>query len=83
MPWPAAGIGLQKERQDALEGKKITAPLLALWGAKGTVGHLYDVLAAWRATANDVTGTALDCGHLMQEEQPERTLEEFTRFFSR
>jgi haloacetate dehalogenase len=24
----AAGIGLQKERQDALEGKKITAPLL-------------------------------------------------------
>ena len=44
-----------------------TAPLLALWGAKGTVGALYDVLATWREKAVDVRGRALDCGHALQE----------------
>ena len=33
----------------------VTAPLLALWGAKGVVGHLYDVLATWREKAATVT----------------------------
>ena len=35
---------------------RITAPLLALWGAKGTVGQLYDVLETWREKALDVRG---------------------------
>jgi haloacetate dehalogenase len=35
----AAGIDLEMDRADDAAGRKIKAPLLALWGAKGTVGH--------------------------------------------
>ena len=45
----AAGIDLDQDRADDQAGRKIKAPLLALWGAKGTVGKLWDVLATWRA----------------------------------
>jgi haloacetate dehalogenase len=56
---------------DAADGdRRIEAPLLALWGAQGTVGRLYDVLATWRDKARDVRGGPLDCGHTPQEEIP-------------
>jgi haloacetate dehalogenase len=44
----AAGIDLEQDRADDAAGHKIQAPLLALWGAKGTVGELWNVLATWR-----------------------------------
>ena len=31
--------------------KRITAPLLALWGDRSVVGTLYDVKAAWQEKA--------------------------------
>jgi len=62
-------------------GHKISAPLLALWGAKEVVGHLWDVLATWRAKATSVSGKALDCGHLLPEEQPAEVLAELQQFF--
>ncbi len=68
----AAGIDLVHDAADA--HARITAPLLALWGARGTVGALYDVLETWREKALDVSGYALDCGHLLQEERPLDTL---------
>jgi len=58
----------------------VTAPLLALWGAKGTVGALYDVLETWREKATDVHGRGLDCGHTLQEERPDELLDELLRF---
>ena len=57
-------------------------PLLALWGAKGTVGALYDVLDTWRDKAADVRGRALPCGHLLQEESPEALLAELLPFLT-
>jgi haloacetate dehalogenase len=68
----AAGIDLAHDAADA--DARITAPLLALWGAKGTVGALYDVLETWREKALDVRGHALECGHTLQEEAPEAVL---------
>ncbi|WP_207916085.1 alpha/beta fold hydrolase [Aquabacter spiritensis] len=68
----AAGIDLVHDAAD--RETRIAAPLLALWGAKGVVGDLYDVLETWREKARDVRGHALDCGHLVQEERPEETL---------
>ena len=56
------------------------APLLALWGARGTVGQLYDVLETWREKALNVRGRALDCGHTLQEERPEETAAELLAF---
>ncbi len=68
----AATIDLAHDAEDV--DRRIAAPLLALWGGRGTVGALYDVLATWREKAADVTGEALDCGHLLQEEAPEALL---------
>lgn len=68
----AAGIDLEHDAADA--DKRVAAPLLALWGGKGTVGALYDVLETWREKALDVRGRPLDCGHTLQEEAPEATL---------
>ncbi|GEP01206.1 alpha/beta fold hydrolase [Methylobacterium haplocladii] len=68
----AAGIDLE---HDAADGdRRVAAPLLALWGARGTVGQTYDVLETWREKATDVRGHALDCGHTLQEERPEAVL---------
>ncbi|MDR3438898.1 alpha/beta hydrolase [Telmatospirillum sp.] len=78
----AATIDLDHDRADA--DKRIAAPLLALWGALGTVGALYDVLQTWREkAAGPVTGRALDCGHLIQEEAPEALLCELLPFLGR
>ncbi|HVO47961.1 MAG TPA: alpha/beta hydrolase [Steroidobacteraceae bacterium] len=74
----AASIDLEHDAADS--NRKVTVPLLALWGAKGVVGQLYDVLETWRAKANDVTGHALDCGHALQEEQPDQTAQSLIRF---
>jgi haloacetate dehalogenase len=77
----AAGIGLELDREDAAAGRMVTAPLLAVWGAHGVVGQLYDVLATWRERAVDVRGHALDCGHLLPEERPDETLAALLDFF--
>jgi pimeloyl-ACP methyl ester carboxylesterase len=59
---------------------RLGMPLLALWGAQGTVGALHDVLQTWREKATDVRGRAVDCGHCLQEEPPEELLKELFDF---
>jgi haloacetate dehalogenase len=76
----AATIDLVHDAADA--DARIQAPLLALWGAKGVVGALYDVIATWREKALQVDGQALDCGHTLQEEAPEATLAALIKFFA-
>jgi haloacetate dehalogenase len=75
----AATIDLDHDAEDA--DARITVPLLAIWGGRGTVGALYDVLETWRDKATNVTGRALDCGHTLQEELPEETAAELMAFF--
>ena len=75
----AATIDLKHDAEDS--DIKIKAPLLAIWGGRGTVGALYDVVETWRDKATDVRGRALDCGHSPQEEQPEETIAELREFF--
>lgn len=62
--------------------RRISCPVLALWGRKGRLEEWYDVLAIWRDWADDVRGRALDCGHYLPEEAPEETLAELQAFFS-
>ena len=64
----AAGIDLEHDAADTQ--RKVAAPLLALWGGRGTVGTLFDVIGLWREKAADVRGHAIDCGHSPQEEAP-------------
>lgn len=78
----AAGIDLDMDRESDAAGQKIQAPLLALWGAKGTVGELWNVIETWKPkSAGPVQGQAISCGHLIPEEQPEAVLDAFRKFF--
>ncbi len=40
----------------------------------------YDVLAGWRAWADDVRGKPIDCGHFLPEEAPDETFEALREF---
>lgn len=77
----AATIDLEDDRADA--DKRITCPLLLLWGAKGTVGHLYDVVDTWRDKALEPEGEALPCGHSPEEECPELFIVKYKSFLAR
>lgn len=76
----AATIDLVHDEADM--DKKVTCPLLVLWGANGIVGRKYDVLTVWRERATQVTGKALPSGHWLPEEVPAETLAEVERFLA-
>lgn len=75
----AATIDLQHD--DADMDRRITCPLLVLWGAAGFVGRRYDVLAVWRERAAEVHGHAVPGGHFLPEEAPEETYAALQGFF--
>jgi haloacetate dehalogenase len=70
----SATIDLEHDRSDRASGRRIGCPVLALWGAKGVVARCFDVLSEWRRVADEVGGEALECGHYIPEEDPERLL---------
>jgi haloacetate dehalogenase len=77
----SAGIDLDHDREDRAAGHRLTMPLHVLWGAQGVVGKCFDVLALWRACADEVSGQALDCGHYIAEEKPQALIEHAHSFF--
>ena len=74
----AASIDLEHDRADL--DRKITCPLLVLWGALGVIERCFDALSAWGARAEQTSGRALPCGHYLAEEAPEETLKELLAF---
>lgn len=71
----AATVDLAHDAESDAEGRRLTMPLLALWGARGTIGKQFDVLATWRDKSSaPVSGHAIDCGHFLPEEAPDATL---------
>ncbi|MGI5160275.1 alpha/beta fold hydrolase [Microbispora sp. CA-102843] len=82
-----AGLGVDRAADDAdrAAGRRITSPLLVLWGAKDDVAELYDhdVLGVWRPWATDLSGHALDTGHHMMEEAPDLLTEALLDFLPR
>jgi haloacetate dehalogenase len=73
-----ASIDLQHDKADL--DKKIACPLLVLWGERGAMGRLYDVMPIWRERGANVTGKGLPGGHNLQEELPEQVLAELRSF---
>jgi haloacetate dehalogenase len=71
-----AGASIDLRHDEADLHKKIAVPLLTLWGEKGAMGRLYDVLAIWRERGTKVTGKGLPGGHNLQEDVPEQVLSE-------
>jgi haloacetate dehalogenase len=80
----AAGIDRAHDREDRAAARKIRAPLLALWSARGPLDAWYaeGPLALWREWADDVSGHALGGGHFFPEEAPEPTAQALSGFFA-
>jgi haloacetate dehalogenase len=78
-----AGIGCDCDLDDAdrKASRKIAAPLLALWGAKGRPNRGMALLDVWRAWADDVRGEPVDCGHFIPEERPDELTKLLIDFF--
>jgi haloacetate dehalogenase len=78
----AASIDLEHDRADREAGRRVRAPLLALWGEKGVIERCFRPLDEWRRVADDVRGRALPAGHYIPEEVPDLVVEELERFLS-
>lgn len=75
----SASIDLEHDLAD--EDTKVTAPILAIWGAQSVVGALYDVTQTWQDKGHNVQGIALDCGHAIPEEAPDALTRHILTFF--
>ena len=79
----AATIDLVHDRESRAAGRKITCPLLVLWGAKGRIGQWYDPLALWgRYAAGPVQAAAVPSGHYLPEEAPDAVLARLLPFLT-
>lgn len=65
----------------------MAAPIQKNWRCRywcsGVVVRAYDVLATWRAVAQDVRGHTVPGGHFLPEEAPEETQEALFDFHNR
>jgi haloacetate dehalogenase len=77
-----ATIDCMHDEQDQRAGRRISSPVLALWGEHGKLEAWYDTLALWREWARDVSGRSLPCGHYLAEELPKQTARELLDFFA-
>lgn len=69
------------DEADRAAGRKIAAPLLVLWGAKGRRDRGAELPAIWQGWASDVRGHPVDCGHFIPEEAPDVVVDQFVKFF--
>lgn len=73
-------LDLVADDADAVQGVRLSMPLLVLWGDSGLPAGL-PVLDIWQDYADDVRGEALpECGHFLAEERPELLLDHVIGF---
>lgn len=71
----AASIDLEHDRASRDAGQRVACPLLALWGAKGSIPKWYDAAEIWRRYASGSLETgSVASGHYLAEEAPEEVL---------
>ena len=81
-------IELDLVHDEADRGRKLTCPVLVLWGSNMAkrpgwqTGSRLDMLTTWRERASDVRGRPIDCGHFLAEEAPDETLKELLAFLT-
>jgi len=78
----AATIDLAHDEADIVAGRKVSCPMLVLWGEKGVVNKCFKPLDDWREVASDVRGHTLPGGHYLAEELPAETLRDLRAFFA-
>ena len=71
----ATTIDLEHDRASRAAGEKVRCPMLALWGAKGSIPKWYDAPAIWKDYAAGPLETGdVPSGHYLAEEAPEAVL---------
>lgn len=74
-----ATIDVEIDSADREAGRRITCPMLALWG--DPTGKRPSLVPIWERWADDVRGQAIASGHFLAEEAPEATLTALDAFF--
>lgn len=79
----AFAVDVPRYRAENAAGKKLSVPLLLLWGASGNLAGR-PVLAIWGDVAANIRGghEIPDCGHYLPEEQPEIVLRHLLPFLA-
>ena len=77
-----AGATVDLDHDSADLDQRPGLPALVLWGARGKVGSQVDPLATWRERLPAAEGMAIDAGHFLVEEAPERTWAALEKFLS-
>ena len=70
------------DKADHDQDKKITIPMLALWGEVGIARAAATPLDTWKTWATDVSGGPVDSGHFLTEENPDVTAKALKDFFA-
>jgi haloacetate dehalogenase len=78
----SATIDLLHDRADRESNRRLTMPILVLWGEKGVIQKCFRPLEEWRRVADDVRGASLPCGHYIPEEAPEQLLDRVLPFLT-
>jgi haloacetate dehalogenase len=76
-----AFVDCQLDQADLEAGRRISCPVLAIWGEKGRPHKRRQVMETWQRWAADVRGEGLPCGHFLAEEAPDATRAALERFF--
>lgn len=71
---------LDADEADFDAGRRITCPLLALWGTAGIPDEDDDPLGIWKQWGTDVKGMGIDSGHFVVEENPASLMEHLLPF---
>ena len=69
------------DKADVDAAKKITVPMLALWGDAGIAAAAATPRDTWTSWATNVRGAPVDCGHFLAEENPGATAKLLREFF--
>jgi haloacetate dehalogenase len=77
-----AGVDFEIDKADHDAGNKITIPMLALWGYAGVARAAATPLDTWKKWATNVSGSPVDSGHFLTEENPDVTARMLKEFFT-
>jgi haloacetate dehalogenase len=69
-----ATYDLSADEADYAADRKITCPVLALWGEAGIPNQTENPVESWRKLCGNFKGHGIDSGHFVAEENPRATL---------
>lgn len=75
-----AGESIDMKHDEEDLKRKITCPVLVLWGRQGAVQKYFDVLSVWQERAANVSGKPVNGRHFLPEESPDEVLSELRAF---